>query len=531
MVKKPWRPTKGEAGLYMVRAKALRKLGVSLADFRRLCILKGVFPRIPKKKLQGRDKVYYHVKDIQHLACEPLLNKFREQKVITKKIAKAVAKHDVSKAQLIEGRQTQADISHIIRERYPTLLHALRDLDDAVSCIALFATLPVAPTGNITGGVISECRQLIDQWLFLTSELKCVNKVFASLKGYYYEATILGQNIVWLAPHEFSTSPAKDVDLRVMATFLELYRALMKFTMFKLYQLAGLRFPPSPIQMSVGAEGRFLNLRADSVPAASLPADAPALVSNDPAAQARRKLFSKQTFYVSRETPVFQLVYVLRACGAKVTGFDETIPEIAKPLSPITATEESITHQIVDRPTEAFEKMCERQLTAELRNSRTFVQPQWVFDCINNNALLPAEFYGPGVVPPSHLSPFVDDEAEGHIPEQRKVIAGWTGGVTAADQIVGQELNLASADLEHEDVVAIVDASKAAAEEPSADVAAKLAKLKADREAKQKQTDKERGKAALSRKKRDMYTRVEAREKAEASALHTLKTKAKKSTK
>ena len=51
---------------------------------------------------------------------------------------------------------------------------------------------------------------------------------------------------------------------------------------------------------------------------------------------------------------------------------------------------------------------------------RHYVQPQWVFDCINRQRLLPTAEYSPGSVLPPHLSPFVQEGEEDYFPPERQ---------------------------------------------------------------------------------------------------------------
>lgn len=80
--------TKGESAQYVTRSNAIRRLQLTLQDFRRLCILKGVYPREPKKKLKGSDKTYFHIKDLKILEHDTLLQKFRDIKAHLKKYKK-----------------------------------------------------------------------------------------------------------------------------------------------------------------------------------------------------------------------------------------------------------------------------------------------------------------------------------------------------------------------------------------------------------------------------------------------------------
>ena len=54
--------------------------------------------------------------------------------------------------------------------------------------------------------------------------------------------------------------------------------------------------------------------------------------------------------------------------------------------------------------------------------SRYYVQPQWIFDCVNAQMLLPPEDYFIGAVLPPHLSPFVEEGEEDYVPPEKQVL-------------------------------------------------------------------------------------------------------------
>ena len=134
--------TKGEASQYLTRSNAIRKLQLTLQDFRRVCILKGVYPREPKKKFKGNTKTYFHIKDIKILGHDTLLDKFRQIKAHLKKHKKFLGRREVALAEHHMKKAPRYSLAPIIKDRYPTFVDALRDIDDALCLISLFAQLP-----------------------------------------------------------------------------------------------------------------------------------------------------------------------------------------------------------------------------------------------------------------------------------------------------------------------------------------------------------------------------------------------------
>ena len=133
-------------------------------------------------------------------------------------------------------------MDHIIKERYPTFVDSLRDLDDALSMLFLFANIPAQQ--SLAPEITSHCARLCTEWQLYVMRTRCLRKVFLSIKGIYFQAVVHGQEITWLVPYMFTQNIPTDVDFRVMMTFLELYQTLMGFVLFKLYTDENLVYPP-----------------------------------------------------------------------------------------------------------------------------------------------------------------------------------------------------------------------------------------------------------------------------------------------
>ncbi|KAI1484797.1 Pescadillo N-terminus-domain-containing protein [Biscogniauxia mediterranea] len=482
---------KGEAGNaknYITRTQAVKKLQISLPDFRKLCIWKGIFPREPRNKKKVTKSLtasttFYYAKDIQYLLHEPLLQKFREQKVLEKKISRALGRGDVSDASRLERNAARPEktgkprytLDHVIRERYPTFVDALRDLDDCLSMLFLFANLP--STSTVPAKMIARCERLCLEFQHYIIKSQSLRKSFLSIKGIYYQASIQGEDILWLVPYKFNQRVIGDIDFRIMGTFVEFYMTLLGFVNFRLYTSAGLKYPPKFDQAKDDEAAELGAFRLETNHAAAISSEPAQLTTNgeseagpDPKTQAEvnklirqmkeadvdddqdqdgtekeeptdaidkfepsapggdvlpqpnysssepESMFANCTFFLSRETPRQPLEFILRAFGCKRVGWDGVLGEGAYTTNEL---DPSITHQIVDRPViqaareeggDGEDNQTSQKLAPNQRvPGRIYVQPQWVWDSINDEEMKRPDLYAPGAQLPPHLSPFVQN--------------------------------------------------------------------------------------------------------------------------
>lgn len=205
----------------------MKQLQVSLPIFRKLCILKGVFPREPKKKVKGNHQTYYHTKDIAFVQHDPILEKIREQRTHEKKVKKAVSKKNKDRVQRLKARKPKYILDRLILERYPRFVDALGDLDDCLTMVHLFAALPTLQNEKVTVKRIQNCRRLSHEWQAYIVRTHKLRKNFISVKGIYYQAEVEGQRITWVTPHALQQVLTDDVDFNVMLTFLEFYEVIV----------------------------------------------------------------------------------------------------------------------------------------------------------------------------------------------------------------------------------------------------------------------------------------------------------------
>ena len=144
----------------------------------------------------------------------------------------------------LEDKKPKYELDHLVKERYPSFLDALRDLDDPLTLTTLFAVLPADKRHGIPAEVLLESRRLSLEFQSYVTKMHALRKIFISVKGIYYQAVVHGQEITWLTPHALAQTLPEDVDYRVMLTFLDFYTSMLGFVNYKLYFDQGLRYPP-----------------------------------------------------------------------------------------------------------------------------------------------------------------------------------------------------------------------------------------------------------------------------------------------
>merc|ERR1711981_111610 len=442
---------------------------------------KGIHPREPRnrKRVQKGDmtkiKTMYREKDIRFLLHEPIVWKFRDFKVFLKKLKKAYAKGNENQAERLKSNKPRYSLDHIVRERFPTFIDAIRDLEDCLCLCFLYSTFPKNTKTPVE--MVGLCRRLCIEFMHYVIESKSLRKVFVSIKGYYYQAEIMGRLVTWIIPHPFAYDQPQGVDFKLMSIFVEFYTTMLGFVNFRLYHNLNLQYPP----MLAGTVRTDEDMETDDAPIVqgdemqkdrvaalnqslvrniietdddkveldniSIGTEDPSKVeeAREEAAKVKnlQSLFKNMKFFLSREIPREPLVFMIRSFGGEVS-WDNT----AAPGSTYQVDDTSVTHQICDRPRDSIDMK---------HINRFYVQPQWIFDSINRRELLEMHKYFVGEPLPPHLSPFISEERRigDYMPPEEKELLGLIEKKTENDEEGSadeEDANESDEDSENEDI-------------------------------------------------------------------------------
>ncbi|VDP32461.1 unnamed protein product [Schistosoma curassoni] len=177
-------------------------------------------------------------------------------------------------------------------------------------------------------------------------------------------------------PHASVTHTPTDVDYRILATCLEFDATLIGSLMchFPLKRTE----PPNDVDVDDLTELQAIDEQVSQA------------ISKQIEVQNVKKLFKNKRFFLMREVPREVICLIIRSCGGECSW-----DKIVSPGYTFQEDDPTVDYQVVDRP------MTDMKLT------RYYVQPQWVFDCLNAGRLLPTQDYLPGCSLPPHLSPFI----------------------------------------------------------------------------------------------------------------------------
>jgi pescadillo protein len=168
-----------------------------------------------------------------------------------------------------------------------------------------------------------------------------------------------------------------------MMSFEEFYEALLKFVNFKLFKDLGIEYPLKELnELNLGSNSVFASIQSFILKTQDHLKQKSAAMNPEQQKDVNKSLeqFKNFKFYLNREVPLYSLEFILLSAGCQVgyEGDDSPYPESA----------EGITHHIVDRSVS----------TDGEPTNREYIQPQWVYDCLNHSILLPTAHYAPGKV-------------------------------------------------------------------------------------------------------------------------------------
>ena len=499
--------TKANREKYVREDKLTEKIALEPEQIRYVAIQLSVTPQVVPH-MENSPFAAFHKKDVGMINNHPMAWYLREQQAYLKR-----RNHKLHRQEHFASKPPEAPWDQTLRSRFPSFADAVHELDDALTTVSLFAQMSgdtIIPSDRIT-----HCRRILAEFHYYVSRNRLVSKAFISVRGFYFQANIEGQDVTWLVPHPFPVPKDDSVDYKVLLAFLDLYEHLLEFVNAHLFIRLGLKYPPE-YDPEKWDDGFYIDAIIDhstnteaeeSLPQITQSTEEPSAATvhlqellssgqftsteqndqsnleGDVTEVTDQGIFSRFKFTISHDLHPDLISFVIHCLGGAVEWDEDSI-------------DPTITHTITDRD---FSDAHQRVL------NRAYVQPQWVFDCLNQKAVLNASLYAVGVPLPPHVSPFEKQHIQEEEPgdDEREVEIG----ENESDQEIDAEIRrLAEEQFYTEGVMKELNED----EEPTEKIS--LQEMKAKKLIEKKEEMERLAAGTLSHKKTQLYKKLKEKE-------------------
>ncbi len=343
---------------------AISKLNIDTSLFHKLCVLCSIFPVISenKKTIGNEEGWFYTIEDIKRIY-------YSEAYEIVKGNKKREDKREMFlKKGITFKKVTNLQVNYVtlIKNKYSCFGESLCDLGNSVRGL-YFAKL--FNLGEETG--------TLKYFEKFVTEKKILKNGFMSQRGIYFSFEVEGKIIMWMVPYigknlcdlieakkyseEDKLNDTTDSDEQVL-DFEHLIDDSSECNSENLF-----------LDDINKIDSNFLN---NSIPLLEMHVKLVLLKLEKMKLKEKEKLiFENIKFYVETKSIKTQLEFAIEACGGRIVTLEQA---------------EYIICEQVDL----------------LKEEVTYVQPQFIFDCLNQNKFLSTDLYSISKALPEHLSPF-----------------------------------------------------------------------------------------------------------------------------
>lgn len=348
---------------YVSRKAAVQKLHISEKQFDRLTVLLGIYPVVADSKncYDKADGWYYRIEDIKRMFYS------EAYEILNRNMKRETKRQKLLKLQQIERASRIMDeefsLVDLVKQRYASLGQSVDDLGNTLRNMYIVNML-----------AIDDVEEDLEAFEKFVIERRLLSKAFMSRKGIYFGSDIEKIAVCWMVPYP----GASLADFTEEKGDLPVERITYSFDFLDFGSLSE--------EASEESEATGLN-NPDKFDISLLKYASPLLKTHlnlcvhklsilyPKEGRTKEGIFKDMRFFIGIGSISEQVSFAIRAVDGEVTTY-------AQAKLVITEAVETVDSEHV------------------------YLQPQYVFDCLNQSRVLPYDSYLVGRELPPHVSPF-----------------------------------------------------------------------------------------------------------------------------